>query len=121
MLPQTAYNALQAAFTAMCPTVPLVGVCDLANGTTSLFDGGCFALDKSQLGMFPTVTTMLAGPVKLALTPDLYLQQQNGTYCLGLVAGPDTDGSIMGDVLMQGFTTLFDRVNTRVGFGPLTC
>ena len=45
VMPQTAFNALQAAFTALCASQPLVGVCNLGNGTTGLFDGGCFAME----------------------------------------------------------------------------
>ncbi len=42
-------------------------------------------------------------------------------YCLGIVASSNSGGTIMGDVLMQAFTTVFDRVNSRVGFAPLSC
>ena len=52
VMPNTAFTALRAAFTAMCATTPLVGVCNLPNGTASLFDGGCFNLQLVRPSSF---------------------------------------------------------------------
>ena len=85
-------------------------------------------VEQKDLGAFPTITTVLAGssgsagsPVRLPLNPSQYMPAVNGSYCLGIVSASDSGGTIMGDVLMQGFTSIFDRQNSRVGFAPLSC
>jgi hypothetical protein len=88
----------------------------------------CPPLDvcHSLPGAFPTLTTVLLGTgggpdIHLDLTPAYYLQPQDGMYCLGLTPAADSGGTIMGDVGMMAFTSVFDRVNGQVGFGPVSC
>ena len=93
----------------------------------NLFQGYCYALSPADIAAFPTVSITLGdgdNAIKLEMEPSIYLRQgssfcdDKSQYGLGFDKGPVTDGTILGDTFMEGFTTIFDREAGRVGFVP---
>jgi hypothetical protein len=120
LLPHEAFRALRRSFMNMCSKTTLRGVCDAPAGQT-LFDGFCFGMSSSDLAKFPPMTVVLQGPVELKMTPANYLTTQNGPgqYCLGVIDTGYGGFTILGDTNMAPYVSLFDRVNTQLGFAPV--
>lgn len=66
--------------------------------------------------------TITMGRVKLKITPDIYIffiMDQNRTYCVSGIQGSTKDFSIIGNVFLRRYYTVFDLEHKRVGFA--TC
>ena len=114
-------TAINATLYSLCKTTNLIGICNAPKGQT-LFDGQCFNMTSAQTAQFPTLTLTLDGLGDLTVQPTDYLWQGAGipgAYCLG-IQGMDGNGIIIGDVIMQRYHVVFDRYNSKVGFGPLS-
>lgn len=127
LIPSSAYGALHQSFLSLCSSgSKLTGVCGLSKAN-SLFGDYCFDMTEADISAFPTLTVSLQGTtsdsIQLAVTPDMYLTLDtpgSTLRCLGIVGVPEADGTILGDVVMRGFVTYFDRANSQVGFAPRT-
>jgi hypothetical protein len=108
-----------------------------ANKATTVFTGAF----TSQQGVFcaTTKTGVTAAQIDAALPPlaltfngtggaftitapatsSYLLDTGGGMYCIGISSNPQLAGfTLMGDIGMRGFVTIFDRVNHQVGFAP---
>lgn len=121
-------SALKAAFVTTqgcCNSKNLVGVCN-TTFADSLFNGYCYEMSQADVDAFPTLSFLVgdaANPARLDLTPSDYLEYgDDGDYaCINLTGGDESDGTILGEMLMQRFQVIFDRddlSNARVGFLP---
>ena len=125
-LSSTPYNALKTSFLNSCPSSGLVGVCDV-NSQRTIFDGYCVSLTQAQVNAYPPITIKFgqSSPISLNILPSTYLQQgfcsNPSSYALAIGSGGlDLFGNIFGDTFMQNFETIFDRANTRLGFGAVS-
>jgi len=113
------YTAFTITFQANYCDLP--GVCE-KNG---FFDGSCVSRRKIDpfFSQFPTINFLAEDEnhkiVELPVQPSAYLTEVGDQYCLG-VAPVIGVGLVLGDVFLEGFYTVYDRVNLRVGFAPLT-
>jgi len=113
----TAYSALVSSFGALCGSNSLHGICDVSS-TQTMFDGVCYQMSQSQLNAYPSIGVVLSGiSDPLTLGPTQYLVPQGSYYCFGIY--PSAKFSILGDVFMQNWHVVFDRANSKVGFGPI--
>jgi len=120
IVPSDVLDALHQSFLALCPTVNLVGVCNVDKGK-SLFDQLCFPMTQDQVNQFPTLDFPLKNIATLPLSPQYYLWQGAGIpgyYCLGIQFFDDDLPLILGDVLLQAYHVNYDNYNGYVGFGP---
>jgi len=101
----------------------LPGVC--GQSQPNIFSGGCLtdAQMGSSLSSFPTINFIFNGQnnaaVSLAVPSSAYFMHANGQYCFGFGTAVGIS-AVMGDVFMENFYIVHDRVNTRVGFAPIT-
>lgn len=120
LIPNAAYSAMAAAMRSLCRTTNLVGVCGV-KPKSSLLNGYCYSMTTAQRDAFPVLHVGFANGVSVDVHPNTYLTPQDAGsayLCLNVVGGPESDGTILGDVVMRGYTTLFDRVGNQVGFAP---
>jgi len=120
------YDAFKSSVQAICSTTTLIGGCpsdDTAGD--SLWEGYCWSMSAAQMADYPTVTITLAGAsadMTITFEPSDYLVAPtylNGEVCLGVFDSGD-GLTILGDVYMAKSHVVFDRVNSRLGFGDLT-
>jgi len=122
LLEDSTFNVLMNIFTNMCPG--LTGYC--GEGDQSIFNGYCYGLNQNDINAYPDVAIAFNGiTTPFTLTPSQYLfPSQNGNqvlYCGGF-GSSGSEGTILGDVFMQGYHVAFDRTHSKVGFAPLaTC
>ena len=134
-LPRPAFDAFRATLYARCAhaaTADLVGICRDAQGRKlrptekSMFQGHCFPLTAADVAKFPNFQVVLddgaGGDVVLELTPAHYLRSGwiycsgKDHYTLGIDSESVADGTLLGDVFMEGFVNVFDRARRRLGF-----
>jgi len=120
-VPQPVYNAFSQALEGMCSSTFLVGICNATSNHT-LLSGACVKMTQAELSAFPTVSFTLSGTPALDVSPDAYLYTpDNVVRCMGIQNGGNvTQGTILGDVFMTNFHTVFDIAAKQVGFGPLS-
>jgi len=116
-----AYQSLSQLFEQKYCNLP--GVC---NGQLLTTDGGG-CINDTEMGnnllMFPNLEFIFpdsgsASTFTLTVPPTSYFLHTNNNYCLGL--GPAIGvGAVLGDVFMQNFYIVHDRINSRVGFANL--
>ena len=77
---------------------------------------------KPQLDSFPDVTfvmgTATGSPLSLPVPASSYLIPSTGVYCFGFGGIPSV-GVVLGDVFMENYYIVHDRVNQQVGFAPV--
>ena len=129
-LPRTAYDALRTSIFALCNQgTDLIGICHDEQGHKipsgqGLFAGLCYTLSEKEIAQFPTLYVRLGKDVSLPIEPSMYIRG-GASYCddksqvgLAIDSGAVGDGTLLGDIFMQGFMTIFDRENKRIGFAP---
>jgi len=112
VLEQASYLAFATAVENAC-TTPTCG------NFRSLLNGNCVSLTGSEIAAYPTVEfyfQSINNPFTITYE-DYILPNGGNSYCLGVVEGSSGDGTILGDVFMQNFHVVFDRVNSQIGFG----
>jgi len=121
LFPQAVYDALHAAFQAYCTVANLPGICGVV-ASNDLFSGACYHMSAAQIASFPTFQFQLANMAPLTLTPHEYLVRVGFAWCLGIGSTGNNGPTVLGDVFMQRWHVIFDRVNNRVGFADIsTC
>eukprot|EP01104_Vermistella_antarctica_P011876 TRINITY_DN3357_c0_g1_i2.p1 TRINITY_DN3357_c0_g1~~TRINITY_DN3357_c0_g1_i2.p1 ORF type:complete len:261 (+),score=68.12 TRINITY_DN3357_c0_g1_i2:436-1218(+) len=124
LLPPSAFTALQNTVTALCENTTLHGVCDVLPNAT-IFDGQCFNYTQAQLEEFPEFTMVIEG-VKLTFDATRYMVNPNGPsegmspLCFEIYSSGTVDRfTILGDIVMQNYYSIFDLENHRLGFAPV--
>lgn len=90
-----------------------------------LFSGSsCANLTTSEIAAYPDISFTIKGAqgqpdFSVSLPGANYLMPVNGLVCMG-VAGVPSIGVILGDIIMTNYYIAFDRVNSRLGFAPIT-
>jgi len=90
------------------------------------FFGSPACILKSKIGQissYPNVTFVVqshdaSSPISLPVPPSSYLIPSDGLYCLG-IGGIPSVGVVLGDVFMENYYVVHDRVNQQVGFAPV--
>jgi hypothetical protein len=110
-------NSLFAAFRA--GVLAEVGTVTGISGQNSLFDGWCYNYPRSVVKSFPDLVIGLSNNVSLVIPATAYLVSVNSQgapfICLGVMESTYT---ILGDVALQGYVTIYDRSAGRIGFAP---
>jgi len=125
VIPSAVYANLSQVLNKTCPESNLVGVCGLSY-QQSLFNGVCFSMTFNQILAFPTFEIVLKG-VSVKIGGQNYLVEnveKPGQYCYGIQDGGPQSLTILGDVLMKNYYTIFDSVNFQIGFAianPKAC
>ena len=91
------------------------GACDPSGG---LFQGECYPYSQSQIDSFPDIQINLNG-VLLEIQGSDYIVDDgtgDGNYCLGVVNTGPGGLLIIGDVVMQEYYVIFDKVNKQLGW-----
>jgi DNA-directed RNA polymerase subunit RPC12/RpoP len=118
------YNAIKQVFLNNCSQSNLYGVCTgVSSPSKTIFDGVCFTMTQAQVNAYPNLEVVLGDPsnmVKLSVAPSAYVVtgycSDSTKYSLSLFGAGG--GTILGDVVMSGYSIVFDRVQDRVGFAP---
>lgn len=94
-------------------------------GEDSWFQSGmCVSLAMEDLAKLPSISFNVEGQVDLVLAPEDYmLEYKRGsrTYrCVGMMGMDGLGGMVvLGNTLMQRYVTVYDRVNSRLGFAEV--
>lgn len=127
VMPRSAYLALKSSFLRMCSNTKLKGICS-TDSTHTLFDGYCYGMTAAELAMFPAIQIVLGEQEKsrilLTVPPQQYLVSgrcQSSSYvALAIDYIDGIELTLLGDSLMQGYEVVFDRANSRIGFGNVS-
>lgn len=117
-LPVPAWTALADLFQSNCGKHNLKGVCYGGD----IFKGECVSLTQAELDAYPTIDVHLAPGIVLPVSPEYYLPKGycwNDERSLGIGPESESYGTLLGDVFMKNFLTVFDRENARMGFAPV--
>jgi len=117
-----------SVYSAFASSVQNSSACSNSSSNSSsicsgLFGGSCLQLTESEISAFPTVSFTFQGTGALNVPPQsyLYYSPQNNSYCLGIInGGAGNNNTILGDIFIQNFHTVFDNSTQTVGFGPLS-
>ena len=119
IIPSTAFSALKVAMQNLCSSQFILGVCETQQ---TIFDGYCYSLTAAQLSTYPTIQVVLGqtSPITLSVPPTAYMVQgrcqDSSFYALAIDSISDGEGTILGDVFMMNFMTVFDVENSQLGF-----
>jgi hypothetical protein len=129
-LPRAAFDAFRNLMVAQCHQGnDLVGICQDESGHKIPAGGGmfqslCYSLTTTQIDAFPLLYVHLGDNVSLPISPNIYVRG-GVSYCddpkqvtLGIDSGAVADGTLLGDIFMESFFTVFDRRHQRIGFAP---
>merc|ERR1712032_792183 len=118
LLPPVLHSSVQKA---MCDDASLPHC-------SELWSGKCFSMSETQVNMYPPLSFELDG-VTVEMTSRDYLMQASplaesaDEYCLAITNGGRT-GFIIGATTMRNYYLVFDKEQSRVGWGkvnPQTC
>ena len=73
---------------------------------------------QSDISKYPRLTLVLQG-LQLEIPPELLFYESTrspGYSCGGI--SPITSGTLIGESVLRGFVTVYDRANARMGFVP---
>lgn len=129
--PPAVIGKLKLNYLANCSSNWLKGVCDVPTNAT-IFDGVCFNLSTADILAYPTITFVMynneSGPPATVLyPPSAYIRPlawicDGAAVSLAIQSDPSGFGSVLGMSALQGYYTVYDRANGRVGFAPsLNC
>ncbi|KAA8497293.1 Plasmepsin-1 [Porphyridium purpureum] len=118
VVPTSLWRPIEKAFTSKYCSV--VNACNTTEKW--LYPMGCYEQERSSFGGFPTLEFKLADGHVLKLEPEIYMVPVtlNGKKytCFGVQAQDLGHSSIIfGNVLMQKYLTVFDRMTHKIGFG----
>jgi len=123
LLSPAAYSALQTIFETNYSYLPGIG------GNHTLLNGGCISASAmgNNIPNFPPLRFVIDGfnsqSVVLSTSPQSYLMPSgvnNSEYCFGIQSVPGI-GVVLGDVFMQEYYIVFDRVKNQLGFATALC
>ncbi|KAH3744445.1 pepsin A precursor [Pelomyxa schiedti] len=108
-------------------TFSLTGLC----GKTNIFDPNvCWYFSDRTLSEYPNIVfrmpdaNNLDSEISLVLKPENYFvstRDNRGSACLYFgIHSSGSNVTVLGDVFLSPFTTLFDRANSQIGFAPVT-
>ena len=129
-LPRAAFDAFRNLMVAQCHQGnDLVGICHDESGHKiqpggGMFQSLCYSLTTTQIQAFPILYVHLGDNVSLPISPNIYVRG-GASYCddpkqvtLGIDSGAVADGTLLGDIFMESYFTVFDRTHQRIGFAP---
>jgi hypothetical protein len=119
------YSVIQSVFLSTYGTLPGVQVLFSLQGSQCT----AFANATIDIAQFPPISFVLAGSngaedfrVTMRgsdyVMPVMLPENANTMYCLG-IQGVASIGVILGDIIMQNYYIVFDRVNIQLGFAPI--
>jgi hypothetical protein len=114
---------MEAQMKSTCSTTNLVGTC---GRTSPLWNSRCIQMTDAEAAAYPDIEIQLSGmgskPVTLTVPSALYLQKGlcgDDKYWAFAMAPAGTQGLLMGDTVSKGYEVIYDRVNSRIGFGSV--
>lgn len=117
LLPNSIFKPFQQTFQSLvCSgSSSLPGACDPSGG---LFQGQCFPYTQTEIDSFPDIQINLNGVVLEIQGADYIVDDGtgDGNYCLGVVNTGNGGLLIIGDVVMQEYYVIFDKVNKQLGW-----
>jgi len=124
LVPDETYSSMKSTFLSMCNSVKLHGICDVASDQT-LFDNKCYVFSPNQVAAFPNITIAVQG-IDLVMNAANYIllnygvNFKPGQSCLGIASTGPQGLQIVGDTLLENYYTVFDQVNQRIGWAPVS-
>ncbi|KAK4760974.1 hypothetical protein SAY87_005867 [Trapa incisa] len=80
------------------------------------------ACETSQLASsFPAVDFVFGNGQKLTLSPENYLFQIPGAYCLGIFQNEGDSTTLLGGIITRNTLVMYDREHSRIGFWKTNC
>ena len=127
-LPRPALDALKTTLASFCSDRCLKGVCNCESKKalrTTIFENRCVRMSPSDIDAFPDFSVQMGAGESVVHRAKDYLQS-GAVYCdnkdMYTISysncGPTGSGTILGDSFMQGFITIHDVGNAKIGFKP---
>jgi hypothetical protein len=129
-LPREAFDSFRDLMVEQCKKGKgLIGICQDEQGRKiqpgrGLFAGLCYTMSDKDIQSFPTLHVRLSDDISLPIVPSMYIRS-GASYCddlnqvgIAIDSGAVADGTLLGDVFMQGYLTIFDRKHDKIGFAP---